>query len=135
MRKFSDELVEDREFEIGGELFKWRYPYWEEFADQLDKDIASVNAQSNGGDPVQDTVRAGYESFIDRIPMFLDPENDSHKRWRALAKRKTSPVPHYMFRELYEWLLEVTSGRPTEPPSPSENGPGQTASTSAGGSS
>ena len=32
MRRFSEELVEDREFEIGGELFKWRYPYWEEFA-------------------------------------------------------------------------------------------------------
>ena len=67
--------------------------------------------------------------------MFLDPENEAIKRWKALAKRKTDPVPHYMYRELYEWLLEVTSGRPTEQPSPSENGPGQTVSTSAEGSS
>lgn len=142
MRKFSDELVQDRDFEIGGEMFRWRYPYWEEFADQLDADIAATQAavkaattETNGDDPVDDTVRAGYETLIERITMFIDPENDGPKRWKQLSKRKTNPVPHYMYRQLYEWLLEVSSGRPTEQPSPSESGPGSTDSTSPESSS
>ena len=124
MRKFSEELVKDREFEIGGELFKWRYPYWEEFADQLDKDIAAVNAPQNGGEAVPDTVRSGYESFIERIPMFLNPKNDAHKRFKALANRKVDAVPRYQFAQLYRLLVQVTSNLPTTPPSAPEAGGG-----------
>lgn len=144
MKKFSVEV--DREFEIGGELFKWRQPYWEDYANLLDNDIAAAQAavdaatRTNGGETPEgetaqnDTVHAAIEDFIKRIEMFLDPENDSLKRWRALAKRKADPIATYQFRELHNWLVEVTSGRPpTEPPSP--NGPEPTEPTSKDASS
>jgi hypothetical protein len=142
VKKFSVEI--DRSFEIGGELFKWRQPYWEDYANLLDKDIATAQAavdaatRTNGGDVPEgetpDTVHAAIEDYIKRVEMFLDPENDSVKRWRALAKRKVDPIATYQFRELHNWLVEVTSGRPpTEPPSP--DGPEPTAATSKDASS
>ena len=139
MREFSKELVEkeDRRFEIGGELFRWRYPFWEEFADRRDKDAAIVAETSkpteNGEAEI--TFKQIYEDFIGRIEPFLDPENDSLKRWRALAKRKVDPVPAYQFSELYMWLLEVTSARPTETLLSSSNGQERTEAMSTEGSS
>lgn len=142
MREFTNELInrEDRSFEIGGEVFKWRYPYWEEYADQVDKDMAELSAAEKTAETNDETlpeqmVRKGIQSYIDRIPLYLDRENDAERRWKALTKRKEDPVPPFMYRRIYEWLLEVTSGRPTEPPSPSENGQGQTVSMSTEGSS
>ena len=140
MRKFSDELVEDREFEIGGELFKWRYPYWEEYAARREEDartVAKANEPKKDGEDDEDEITFNelYADFIKRIETFIDPENDAVNRWRRLAKRKIDPVPAYQFTELYFWLLEVTSSRPTEQPSPSENGQGQTAITSKAASS
>ena len=35
---------------------------------------------------------------IERIPMFLNPKNDAHKRFKALAARKTDAVPRYPVR-------------------------------------
>lgn len=132
MREFSKELVEDRQFEIGGELFEWRYPYWEDFADRRDQDAAIVADPDSQGDV---TFKDLYKDFIDRCEPFIDPKNDSIARWRRLAKRKTDPVPAYQFSELYMWLLEVTSARPTETPLSSSNGQGRTEDSSTAGSS
>jgi hypothetical protein len=63
---------------------------------------------------------------IDRIPLFLNPKNDSHKRFKALAARKTDAVPRYQFAQVYTWLVQVTGGLPTSPPSTSANGGGTT---------
>jgi len=132
LREFSKELVEDRQFEIGGELFEWRYPYWEDFADRRDQDAAVVqNPESTSELSFKDL----YKDFIERIEPFLDPKNDSIKRWKALAKRKVDPVPAYQYTELYMWLLEVTSARPTETLLSSSNGQERTAAMSTEGSS
>ena len=132
MREFSKELVEDRQFEIGGELFEWRYPYWEDFADRRDQDAAVVqNPESTSELSFKDL----YKDFIERIEPFLDPKNDSLKRWKALAKRKVDPVPAYQYTELYMWLLEVTSARPTETLLSSSNGQERTEAMSTEGSS
>jgi len=132
LREFSKELVEDRQFEIGGELFEWRYPYWEDFADRRDQDAAVVqNPESTSELSFKDL----YKDFIERIEPFLDPKNDSLKRWKALAKRKVDPVPAYQFTELYMWLLEVTSARPTETLLSSSNGQERTEAMSTEGSS
>ncbi len=132
LREFSKELVDDRQFEIGGELFEWRYPYWEDFADRRDQDAAVVqNPESTSELSFKDL----YKDFIERIEPFLDPKNDSLKRWRALAKRKVDPVPAYQFTELYMWLLEVTSARPTETLLSSSNGQERTEAMSTEGSS
>lgn len=132
LRRFSEELVEDREFEIGGELFEWRYPFWEDFADRRDQDAAIVANPEQSGDV---TFKDLYKDFIDRCEPFIDPKNDSIKRWRALAKRKVDPVPAYQYSELYMWLLEVTSARPTETLLSSSNGQERTEDTSTEGSS
>ena len=119
MRRFSDELEEDREFEIGGELFKWRYPHWTEGAEIMDQTVEpTVNGDGDVGFYTRDTKFA-----IDRIPNMLDPVNDSHKRFKALVARKTDPVPRQQFVQLYVWLVQKVSGLPTTPPS--EPGDGQ----------
>lgn len=136
LREFSKELVEDRQFEIGGELFEWRYPFWEDFADRRDQDVTVVRgATEASGEAKELTFKELYKDFIDRCEPFIDPKNDSIKRWRALAKRKVDPVPAYQYSELYTWLLEVTSARPTETLLSSSNGQERTGDTSTEGSS
>jgi hypothetical protein len=61
---------------------------------------------------------------IERIPMFLNPKNDAVKRWKALAARKADPVPRFQYIALYRWLVQVTGGLPTEPPSTPDVGGG-----------
>jgi hypothetical protein len=60
--------------------------------------------------------------------MFLNPKNDSHKRFKALAARKVDAVPRFQFAQLYRLLVQVTSNLPTTPPSlpPLDDGDGQT---------
>jgi hypothetical protein len=125
-RSFTEETVKDRTFEIGGEMFKWRYPYWKDIASIFDEDASLI--QENDGRPLNATEN--IELAIKRVEMFLDPENDAVKRWRALAARKDTPVPHFQFGQLYVWLLEVTGRRPTETPTPSEDGSEKTEPTS-----
>jgi hypothetical protein len=121
MRKFSDELIEDREFEIGGELFEWIYPQWEVGAKIFDEELTP--AETNGDTPafswVEDTQKA-----IDRVPWFLNPKNESAKRWKALVARKTDAVPRHQIALLYRWLVQVTSNLPTTPPSTPDVGGG-----------
>lgn len=131
MKRFTVE--EDREFEIGGEVFKWVYPYWEDIATVFDKDAKEI---ADAKDDTPFSVRATIADFIERIELFLDPENDSINRWRQLTKRKKNPVPHSQYAQLYTWLLEVTSApHPIEPSSPSEDGRQPAGATSTAASS
>lgn len=126
MKKFSDVLVQDRKFEVGGETFTWRYPYWQETASIFDADVAA----SQNGD-IDLTAKRSIEDYIERIAVFLDPEDESPIRWKKLAKRKNSPIAYFQFHQVYRWLLEVTSGRPTPPPSDSDPGGGSSEASSA----
>lgn len=127
IREFSKELAEDRDFEIGGEVFRWRYPHWTETAEIFDQE---VTPEEQNGDF---SFKADTELAIKRIPTFLDPMNDSAKRWKALVARKESPVPRHQIVQLYRWLLQVTSGLPTNPPSDSESGGGNSDTSSPAG--
>lgn len=127
-RQFSNELDEDREFEIGGEHFNFRYPHWEEGAAIFDADLTP-----NGDGKF--SWKADTEVAIKQIPTFIDPANDAHKRFAALVKRKTDPVPRQQIVELHQWLVRVTSGLPTNPPSGSEPGGGASDSSSVEGAS
>jgi hypothetical protein len=131
MRRFSDELVEDREFEIGGELFSWRYPHWEDGAAIFDQTLVP----ETNGDTSAFSFKADTELAISRIPPLLDPKNDAVKRFKALVARKTDPVPRHQLVELYRWLVQVSSGLPTSPPSEQASGGGETGTTSSAGSS
>ena len=119
LRRWSDELIEDREFELGGELFTVAYPYWEQTAEIWDEDTTP----SENGDGVF-SFKADTELAIKRIPLFLDPANDSHERFKRLSERKTDPVPRHQFVQVYRWLFEITAGVPTRPPSESDSGGG-----------
>jgi len=121
VKSFTEELAEDRTFEIGNETFKWRYPHWQEMAAIYDEDQAAL---SNGGSLEEITTKQDIELAIKRIQIFLEP--DSAKRFSTLTKRKEEPVPMFQFRTLYRWLLEVTSGRPTTSPSASAESGGDT---------
>lgn len=132
IREFSKELAEDRQFEIGGELFQFRYPHWSETAELFDQEVAP---STNGASEEEFSFKADTEIAIKRIPLFLDPANDSHKRFKTLLARKTDPVPRHQIVQLYRWLLQVTSGLPTSPPSDSASGGGDSAGSSEGESS
>lgn len=122
MKRFSETLPDEREFEIAGEVFHWRYPYWEEITAIFDEDLIEEPAD---GEEVKDlTFHQNIEIFIRRIALFI-ADNDK-ERWQTLSYNKDNPIPYAQFSDLYRWLLEVASGRPTVPPSPSESGDGTT---------
>lgn len=125
MRNWDSELIEDRKFQIGSEVFEWVYPHWEIGAKIFDDDLTPT---TNGDAPTQFSFQADTKLAIERIPMFLDPKNDSHKRFKALAARKVDAVPRYQFVQLYRWLVQVTGGLPTTDPSStvSADGAGET---------
>ncbi len=131
LRKFSEELVEDREFEIGGELFRFRYPHWEEGAKLFDEELTPETNGTGPDEPQTFSFRADTEYALKRIPMFLDPANDAVKRFQTLTKRKQDPVPRYQFVQLYRWLVQVTSGLPTTPPSEQPAGGGDSGTSSS----
>lgn len=127
MRRWSQELIEDREFELGGELFEWIYPHWEVGAKIFDDDLDP--ADSNGsGEPQQFSFVTDTKLALERIPLFLNPKNDALKRFKALAARKEDAVPRYQWVQVYRWLVQVTGGLPTIPPSSegSDGGAGET---------
>jgi hypothetical protein len=134
IKRFTTE--ESREFEVAGQIFKWRTPYWEEIADVFDQATQAVaQAQAENGDDAR-PAHTSTKDLIKRIEIFIDPENDGIKRWRAAATSKTNPIPYAVFGDLYSWLLVVGSGRtPTDTPSPSSPGPQAAAATSRGGRS
>ncbi|HET9234987.1 MAG TPA: hypothetical protein VFP10_12675 [Candidatus Eisenbacteria bacterium] len=131
LKRWSDELLEDREFEVGGELFTIRYPNWEEGAALFDEDLTP----SDNGDAGEFSFKADTEIAIKRIPMFLEPANDAHARFKRLVARKTDPVPRHQIVQVYRWLVEVTSGVPTRQPSESDSGGGSSDTPSEGESS
>lgn len=119
MKRFS--VMQDREFEIAGEVFTWIYPFWEDIAEVFDRDTAESAASDNGGVNLDLSVKATIGDFIERIQLFIEPSQ--REQWVALTKRRNNPIPHSQYAELYRWLLEVTSNpTPTESPSPSEDG-------------
>lgn len=113
-REFSKELAEDRDFEIGGQVFKFIYPHWKDGALLFDDEMEEVKAAADGSEQNGSfSFVADTETAIKRVPMFLDPGNDAHKRWKELVARKTDPIPRHQIAQVYRWLVEVTSGFPT----------------------
>ena len=133
MRSFSQEMAEDRRFEIGGETFTWVYPYWEEVAEILDEDldmVKEIETEKNGGAP---STKETIQKTQKRILIFLPKED--HPRFKKLTTRKDPAVPTHQFGQLYIHLLEVSGRRPTEPSSGSAPGDGSSETSSEDASS
>jgi hypothetical protein len=116
-----DELLndDDLEFIIGGEKFTMIYVRPEV--------LAAIAADADDADdkPFSQTL-ADNDA---QIKLFLRPED--HERWDALRAREENPVTQRQLNELITYLVEVQTGRPTLPPSPSPPGAGATAPTSS----
>jgi hypothetical protein len=119
VKKFSEALEQDREFEFGGELFKYQYVHWS---------VLTAIVDGSGSNGKELSATENVQEIVDSIPKFIEPDGD--ERIRKLLSSTESPVPIGQVNALYEWLLEVTSGRPTVPPSPSEAGRGKIAPSS-----
>ncbi len=111
MKDFDVLLAQDREFKIGGETFHWRYQTPE-----------VLDAFS------EDTKLEGFALLDAQILLFL--EEDEHDRYKAMRASKESAVPGGLIMNLITWLVEQQTSFPTELPSPSVVGRGQTAATS-----
>lgn len=120
-RDWDAELVQERTFKIGGELFEWIYPHWEIGAKIFDGDL--TKAENGDGKQIGFWMN-DTQTAISIIPLFLNPKNESHKRFKALVARKTDAVPRYQFSQLAAWLVEVTGGLPTNPSSSEESDDG-----------
>lgn len=144
MKEFSALMpaADDRTFEVGKEVFTWVTPYWEDLAALYDEDVALTQAAlASLTDDTEGTKQNGAEAPTTkdnvlraqtRIKLFLGP--DEHKRWDALCKRKEDPVGLHLYGEVFQWLMEVATGRPTRPPSDSEPGGGSDEASSQAGS-
>ena len=127
MKEFSQELVTDRKFEIGGVVLEWRYPYFEEIGALVDQ----AQQETKNGEGDIGTI-GGLELTISRIGLFLT--DDSAERWKDRVHQKEDPIPAFQIGGLWQWLIEVTSGRPTLPPLASPAGGGTTGASSPDGS-
>ena len=135
MKEFSALVPQgdDRKFELGGEVYEWVVPFWEDLAKLYDEDVAitekalaSLSAGEEGKDDAEKekppTTVDNVKRTQERIKLFLKAED--HKRFDALCKRKENPVPLHLWNQVWSWLLETATGRPTQQPSASEPGAG-----------
>ena len=132
-RDWDAELVEDRTFKIGGEVFTYRLFHWTETVDMLDTKLDESLVINEDG---SFSFRADTEWCLKEIPKFLDGP-DEVKKFKAVMSRKTNPVPRVQIAELYAFLRQKVQGLPTTPPSSSlsADGGGSNGTESSGVSS
>ena len=112
MEEFSKRTITDRRFEIGGVVLEWQYPQFDDLFDLYADDEAAVG---NGNVTTAEDVRAQYHRRVKQIEVFLI--EDSVEPWRQVVARKEDPIPPFLIGEVWTWLNEVATNRPTQPPS------------------
>lgn len=98
-RDFDDLLAKDYTFKVRGETFTW---------DDVAPEILSTFEVSKNGKKEPDV----WEILDQQILMFIVKED--HARWRELRKRVEKPVTIRQVTEILTWLMEQTTGRPTQ---------------------
>jgi hypothetical protein len=121
VRDFDQELEKDLSFKIRGETFTMRYVRPEVLQSWENENIEGANEAD------------ALKVLDERVLFFLDQNGDNAERWKALRARESDPVTLGQLTGLIEWMVEVQSGRPTIPPSPSASGRGRTAASSKAG--
>jgi hypothetical protein len=110
MRSFD--RTDDLKFEIGGETFQM-HTVRPEVIDSWPKKT-----------PSDQTYLQALGLIDGQIKEFLSA--DDHPRWDALRARETDAVTFAQMNDVLTWMVEVQTGRPTQPPSPSADSPGTT---------
>ena len=130
-RDFDAILSDDQEFIIGGQKFKWRYIHWREFAGAIDVEVAkNAEGSSKEDDDESQTVTESYEKVIERVCLYLAPEDKT--RFLTLMDDPDHPIPTIQLSELATWLVEVQTDLPTKPSSASTAGHGRVVPISKG---
>ena len=118
-RNFDQERSQDLEFVIREEKFKMRIVRPEVIASWEDEEMPSKSVDA-------------LKYTDEKIKMFLENSDGSHERWDELRKREADPVSMGELNEILVWMVEAQSARPTQQPSPSAAGRGQTGRSSRG---
>jgi hypothetical protein len=116
VKDFDELLTEDREFSVAGEKFRWC---------DVRPEVLTAFEPSENGDQDDGAV---WRLMDDQILLFLD--TSERDRWKTLRARDERPVTIRQLTAILQWLMEEQTGRPTEQPSPSAVGRGQTAGSS-----
>ena len=116
-RNFDEDRSTDMDFTVAGESFKMKYVRPEVLASWEDEEVAQNSEDA-------------LKQMDARIKLFLDDSNGGAKRWDELRAREENPVTMGQINDILLWMVEVQSGRPTTPPSPSDAGRGKTAASS-----
>lgn len=131
LKEWSKEQLEERDFEFGGQVFRIRYPHWEDMAEILQRSLEPV--ETNGDGPAFN-FKEDTEYAISKIPLFLEPDyptKGAHARFKKIVNAKPtateSAIPRHQIIQLFRWLVQETGALPTTPPSGSEPGGGETA--------
>lgn len=115
MRSFD--YTQDLDFEVCGEKFTCKTVRPEVLAAWEDAAIP-------------ETAVAALQVVDERILAFLADGNGQHDRYKAMREREENTPSMGQLRAILEWMVEVNSDRPTEPPSPSASGRGKSAASS-----
>jgi hypothetical protein len=119
-RKARSIPVEDRTFILGGETFIGR---------------ESVRPEAlTKWDGITDEMAVGevLQATDDTILALIEDTDDGHARYLALRQREDDPISVPDLVEVGTWLVEVQTGRPTEPPTASTDSPSTPGTTSTG---
>lgn len=133
IKSFSEDIPDERTFELAGKTYTWKIPFWEDMATIFDESLAELKEARSENDKTELTTKGAIEDLIQRIKTMLEPE--SAERFHEAAYGRDNPIAIRQFNEVYRWLLEVTSGRPTIPSSDLAGGDGEPAASSQGSSS
>ena len=115
----------DRKFKIGGEEFQHRAGVRPE----LQQAWEEMPPETRGSEALKITD----ELIMAWLDVDADPTGPD--RWRKLRERDTDPITTRDINNLVVWLYTQSTRRPTEPPSSSEDGRGETGQTSTATSS
>jgi bifunctional N-acetylglucosamine-1-phosphate-uridyltransferase/glucosamine-1-phosphate-acetyltransferase GlmU-like protein len=125
MPRNYDEMREaqDRSFTIGGETFTVRRCGLGTMGElvEMEKEFLA-----------EDEVT--YMDIADfaqkRLRILIDDQNGAVSRWEALIASEENPVEYGEIVDASKWAVELVTGLPTLPPSPSAPGPGKTSGSS-----
>jgi hypothetical protein len=144
VRNFDQVHPVERSFVLAGETFHWQPIWWRQFGEMVEDDVqnaeAELQAETEREKLVDEATRRGealppnklkivesYERVIRRIVAYLVP--DDVERFETIVNDPEKRISMLQLQELRDWLQEASNNRPTQLPSPSEDGRGTDAPT------
>ncbi len=125
MPRNYDEMraAQDRDFTIGGETFTVKRCPMATMGELVEMEKIFL-AQ-------EDVSYIDIAEFAEkRLRILIDDQNGAVSRWEALIASTENPVEYGEIVDVSKWAVELVTGLPTLPPSPSAVGRGKTAASS-----